>query len=82
MSHFYATIPTSTRKTTLTAQGTADTGVTTYTASWKGAIKTHFMNTRVLTGLKSLCSPGETLMMMSLNLLETLSYWLVVTLAT
>ena len=40
MSHFYATIPTSSRKTTLTASGTADTGVTTYTASWKGAIKT------------------------------------------
>ena len=40
MSHFYATIPTSSRKTTPTARGTADTGITTYTASWKGAIKT------------------------------------------
>ena len=40
MSHFYATIPTSSRKTTLTASGSVDTGVTTYTASWKGAIKT------------------------------------------
>jgi len=40
MSHFYATIPTSSRKTTLTAQGTAHTGITTYTASWKGCIQT------------------------------------------
>ena len=40
MSHFYATIPTSTRKTTLTAQGSGHTGITTETASWKGCIKT------------------------------------------
>ena len=40
MSHFYATIPTSSRKTTLTASGTAHTGITTYTASWKGCIQT------------------------------------------
>ena len=40
MSHFYATIPTSTRKTTLTAQGSGHTGITTQAASWKGCIQT------------------------------------------
>ena len=40
MSHFYATIPTSMRKTTPTARGNVDTGITTETASWKGCIKT------------------------------------------
>jgi len=40
MSHFYATIPTSTRKTTPTAQGSGYTGITTQAASWKGCIQT------------------------------------------
>ena len=40
MAHFYAQIPTSTRKTTPTAMGNVDTGITAETASWKGAIKT------------------------------------------
>ena len=40
MSHFYATIPTSTRKTTPTAQGSGHTGITTQAASWKGCIQT------------------------------------------
>ena len=40
MSHFYATIPTSSRKTTPTAQGSGHTGITTQAASWKGCIQT------------------------------------------
>ena len=38
MSHFYATIPTSARKTTPTACGHKSTGVQTIGASWRGAI--------------------------------------------
>ena len=40
MSHFYATIPTSMRKTTPTARGNVNTGITTETASYMGCIKT------------------------------------------
>jgi len=40
MSHFYATIPTSKRATTPSAQGDKDTGITTNAASWKGCIET------------------------------------------
>ena len=40
MSHFYAQIPSSMRKTTPTARGNTDTGVTTEAASWAGCIKT------------------------------------------
>ena len=40
MSHFYATIPTSARKTTPTACGHKSTGVETIGASWKGGILT------------------------------------------
>ena len=46
MSHFYATIPTSTRKTTPTAQGSVDTGITTHTASYKGCIETRLYHTK------------------------------------
>ncbi len=38
MSHFYATIPTSARRTTLTARGHKTTGLGTVAASYKGAI--------------------------------------------
>ena len=38
MSHFYATIPTSARKTAPTARGHKSTGVETIGASWRGAI--------------------------------------------
>jgi len=38
MSHFYATIPTSARKTVPTARGHKSTGVQTIGASWRGAI--------------------------------------------
>ena len=40
MSHFYATIPTSARKTVPTARGHKSTGVETIGASWKGGILT------------------------------------------
>ena len=40
MSHFYATIPTSARKTIPTARGHKSTGVETIGASWRGAILT------------------------------------------
>ena len=40
MSHFYATIPTSARKTAPTARGHKSTGVVTIGASWDGAIET------------------------------------------
>ena len=46
MSHFYATIPTSMRKTTPTARGNVDTGITTETASWAGCIKTRLYEYR------------------------------------
>ena len=39
MSHFYATIPTSKRATTPSAQGDKGTGITTHAASWKGCIQ-------------------------------------------
>ena len=39
MSHFYATIPTSARRTTLTARGHKTTGLATIAASYKGAIR-------------------------------------------
>ena len=39
MSHFYATIPVSARRTTSTACGRKSTGITTIAASYKGAIK-------------------------------------------
>jgi len=39
MSHFYATIPESARKHTLTARGHKTTGVRTIAASWNGAIE-------------------------------------------
>ena len=39
MSLFYATIPTSKRATTPSAQGDKDTGITTHAASWKGCIQ-------------------------------------------
>ena len=38
MSHFYATIPTSARKTVPTAQGHKSTGIGTIGASYSGAI--------------------------------------------
>ena len=40
MSHFYAKIPTSARKTAPTARGHKSTGVETIGASWKGGILT------------------------------------------
>jgi len=40
MSHFYASIPTSARKTVPTARGHKTTGVTVNAASWAGAIET------------------------------------------
>ena len=40
MSHFYAKIPTSARKTVPTARGHKSTGVETIGASWKGGILT------------------------------------------
>ena len=40
MSHFYATIPTSGRKTIPSARGHKSTGVETIGASWKGGILT------------------------------------------
>ena len=39
MSHYYATIPTSGRKTTPTARGHKTTGLATIAASYKGAIR-------------------------------------------
>jgi hypothetical protein len=39
MSHFYATIPTSARKTVPTARGHKSTGVSLIGASWRGAIR-------------------------------------------
>ncbi len=38
MSHFYAAIPTSARRTIPTACGHKSTGVTAYAASWRGRI--------------------------------------------
>lgn len=38
MSHFYAAIPVSARRTTATARGHASTGIETYAASWNGRI--------------------------------------------
>ena len=40
MSHFYASIPTSARKTIATARGHKSTGISTNTACWDGAIET------------------------------------------
>ena len=40
MSHFYAKIPISARKTVTTARGHKSTGVETIGASWRGAIQT------------------------------------------
>ncbi len=40
MSHFYAAIPTSARCTMPTARGHKSTGIATYTASWRGRIRT------------------------------------------
>ena len=40
MSHFYAKIPISARKTVPTARGHKSTGVETVGASWRGAIQT------------------------------------------
>ena len=39
MSHFYATIPTSARKTVPTAQGHKTTGIETVGASYSGAVR-------------------------------------------
>jgi len=39
MSHFYATIPDSARRTVPTARGHKTTGVKTIAASWNGAIE-------------------------------------------
>ena len=39
MSHFYATIPTSARKTVPTAQGHKTTGIGTVGASYSGAVR-------------------------------------------
>jgi len=39
MSHFYASIPYSARKTVPTARGHISTGIQTYAASWAGAIQ-------------------------------------------
>ena len=46
MSHFYATIPTSMRKTTPTARGNVDTGITTHAASYKGCIETRLYHSK------------------------------------
>ena len=39
MSHFYARIPTSARRTIATARGHKSTGITIEAASWAGAIQ-------------------------------------------
>jgi hypothetical protein len=39
MSHFYASIPYSARKTVPTARGHKNTGIKTHAASWAGAIQ-------------------------------------------
>jgi len=39
MSHFYATIPISARKTVASARGHKNTGLVTRAASWQGAIE-------------------------------------------
>lgn len=39
MSHFYATIPTSARKTVATARGHKSTGLEVRAASWAGAVR-------------------------------------------
>ena len=41
MSHFYATIPTSARKTVPTARGHKSTGIATLAASWSGGVRTY-----------------------------------------
>ena len=40
MSHFYAQIPVSARKTNLTARGFKSSGIVTHGASWNGCIET------------------------------------------
>lgn len=40
MSHFYARIPVSARKTIASARGHTSTGIVTQAASWNGAIET------------------------------------------
>ena len=40
MSHFYAAIPISARRTVATARGHKATGISTYAASWAGKIET------------------------------------------
>ena len=41
MSHFYAAIPTSARRTTPTARGHKSTGISTYAASHAGRVTTY-----------------------------------------
>ena len=41
MSHFYAAIPTSARRTTPTARGHTSTGIATYAASYAGRVTTY-----------------------------------------
>ncbi len=41
MSHFYAAIPTSARRTMPTARGHASTGISTYAASYAGRVSTY-----------------------------------------
>ncbi len=41
MSHFYAAIPTSARRTMPTARAHTSTGVAVYAASWDGRIRTY-----------------------------------------
>ena len=41
MSHFYAAIPTSARRTMPTARGHKSTGIATYAASWAGRVRTY-----------------------------------------
>ena len=69
MSHFYATIPTSARKTTPTAQGSVDTGITTETASWAGYIKTRLYEYRGVDWFEVTMEPwhgkGDTIVLAS-----------------
>jgi len=41
MSHFYAAIPTSARRTVATARGHTSTGISTYAASYAGRVTTY-----------------------------------------
>ncbi len=41
MSHFYAAIPTSARRTMPSARGHKSTGIATYAATWGGRIRTY-----------------------------------------